>query len=72
MDLDLQLILERITMDNSLKGQVALVTGGTKGIGKAITDKFSALGMQLIVTARSEPKVKTDHDFIQADLSLPE
>lgn len=59
-------------MNNTLKGQIALVTGGTKGIGKAIVEKFSDLGIHVIVAARSEPKVNMDYHFIQADLSLPE
>ncbi|WP_314511993.1 SDR family oxidoreductase [Xanthocytophaga agilis] len=59
-------------MYNTLEGQIALVTGGTKGIGKAIVAKLSDLGAQVIVTARSEPKVKVGSHFIQADHSLPE
>jgi NAD(P)-dependent dehydrogenase (short-subunit alcohol dehydrogenase family) len=60
-------------MDNSLKGQVALVTGGTKGIGKAIADKLSNAGMQVIVTARTAPKENTNgQHFISADLTKPE
>ena len=35
-----------------LAGKTALVTGGTKGIGKAIADKLSQAGAQVIITAR--------------------
>lgn len=60
-------------MNISLKGQVALVTGGTKGIGKAIADKLSSAGAQVIVTARNTPKDKiSEQHFIAADLTLPE
>ncbi|MGS2737699.1 SDR family oxidoreductase [Sinomicrobium sp. M5D2P17] len=60
-------------MNISLKGQVALVTGGTKGIGKAIADKLSNAGAQVVVTARNEPKDKaSEHFFIAADLVQPE
>jgi NAD(P)-dependent dehydrogenase (short-subunit alcohol dehydrogenase family) len=60
-------------MDNSLKGQVALVTGGTKGIGKAIAEKLSNAGVQVVVTARTAPKESTvGQDFISADLTEPE
>jgi NAD(P)-dependent dehydrogenase (short-subunit alcohol dehydrogenase family) len=56
-----------------LKGQVALVTGGTKGIGKAIADKLSVRGAQVIVTARTAPAENTNgHYFIAADLTQPE
>lgn len=45
----------------------ALVTGGTKGIGKAIADKLAAEGIDVIVTARNP--TATQHQFIAADLS---
>jgi NAD(P)-dependent dehydrogenase (short-subunit alcohol dehydrogenase family) len=60
-------------MKNSLEGQVALVTGGTKGIGKAIADKLSSDGAKVVVTARSAPKENPNgHHFIAADLARPE
>lgn len=36
------------------KGKTALVTGGTRGIGRAIADKLSKLGAEVILTGRSE------------------
>ena len=60
-------------MDNTLKGQVALVTGGTKGIGKAIANKLSNRGAQVVITARTAPEENTNgHHFIAADLTQPE
>jgi NAD(P)-dependent dehydrogenase (short-subunit alcohol dehydrogenase family) len=45
-----------------------LVTGGTKGAGWAIADRFRRGGATVIITARSAPDTRTDN-FIQADLS---
>jgi NAD(P)-dependent dehydrogenase (short-subunit alcohol dehydrogenase family) len=56
-----------------LAGKVALVTGGTQGIGKAIAKRLQQSGAQVIVTARNHPG-ETDFNghFISADLSTPE
>jgi len=64
------IFLKHIGMNNSLKGQIALVTGGTKGIGKAIADKLSNEGASLIITGRTEPVENSfGHRFIAADHS---
>jgi len=57
---------------NEFKGKRVLVTGGTKGAGKAIADRFQQGGATVIITARSEPAEKTDNHFIQADVSTAE
>lgn len=57
-------------MEELLKGKVALVTGGTKGIGKAIADKLSSQGVQVVITARTAATgTQTGHHFIAADLT---
>ena len=40
-----------------LEGQVAVVTGGSKGIGRAIADAYAAEGCAVIVAARTESDV---------------
>ncbi|WP_318345514.1 SDR family oxidoreductase [Flagellimonas baculiformis] len=56
----------------SLNGKVALVTGGTKGIGKAITDRLIDEGATVFVTARTKPEDDKGYHFIASDLTRPE
>lgn len=42
----------------NLQNQVALITGASSGIGKAIAHNLDAAGMKLILTARSEDELK--------------
>ena len=56
-----------------LAGKTALVTGGTKGIGKAIADKLSQAGAQVIITARQHAgEANPAHHFIAADITQPQ
>jgi NAD(P)-dependent dehydrogenase (short-subunit alcohol dehydrogenase family) len=58
--------------NTELKGKIALVTGGTKGIGKAIADRLAHAGAKVIVTARNHPgQTDFNHHFIAADLAEP-
>jgi 2-keto-3-deoxy-L-fuconate dehydrogenase len=42
-------------MTRRLEGKRCIVTGGTKGIGRGIVNRFLAEGARCVVTARSEP-----------------
>lgn len=59
--------------DTELEGKIALVTGGTKGIGKAIAARLIQAGAKVIVTARNHPNESDlKYHFIAADLAKQE
>ena len=53
--------LEKNTLQlRKLKDQVAIVTGGTRGIGKAIAELYARHGAQVIITGRAEANPAAD------------
>jgi NAD(P)-dependent dehydrogenase (short-subunit alcohol dehydrogenase family) len=59
--------------NNELSGKIALVTGGTKGAGRAIAERLHKAGATVIITARNKPEeTLRDFHFIAANLSTPE
>ncbi len=58
---------------NELTGMTALVTGGTKGAGRAISQRLSDAGATVIITARqAQQYLPANAYFIAADLSQPD
>ncbi len=59
----------------NLKGKIALVTGGSKGIGKGIVEELSSHGAKVIFTSRANKgDVETGENvvFVQSDASKNE
>lgn len=61
---------QKFNFNNELSGRIALVTGATKGAGKAISERLLKAGATVIITARNKPEDENQHlHFIAADLS---
>jgi NAD(P)-dependent dehydrogenase (short-subunit alcohol dehydrogenase family) len=52
-----------------LHGQRALVTGGTRGMGRAIATRLAQAGATVLTTARTAPEPAPGTDFVAADVS---
>lgn len=55
-----------------LEGARALVTGGTRGIGKAAAAELKAAGARVLTTARSPSADVPKEELVEADLSTAE
>lgn len=64
---------QNFNFNNELSGKTALVTGGTKGTGKAIAERLLQAGATVIITARKAPENENSRlHFIPSDLSKAE
>lgn len=50
-------------------GTRVLVTGGTKGAGRATVERFLAGGARVVTAARGIPEPVDGAEFVQADLT---
>lgn len=49
-----------------MSGKVVIVTGGTKGVGKGITERFLEAGANVAICGRSEPEILPSYGDAQA------
>ena len=60
-------IPESIGLSNCLKGKVALIAGGTGGIGIEIAKDFLSSGAKVIIAGTNEEKLKKTIDELRSD-----
>lgn len=49
---------------NKLEGKIALITGGTSGIGKATAEQFVNEGAHVFITGRRDPELAAAELFV--------
>jgi NAD(P)-dependent dehydrogenase (short-subunit alcohol dehydrogenase family) len=49
-------------------GRVVIVTGGTRGVGRGIADRFIDVGADVVVCGRTAPEAPTGALFVAADV----
>ena len=54
-------------MNKIFEGKSAIITGGGRGIGKAVADAFSSFGASVVLNARNEREI----DAVTAGINKP-
>ena len=57
-------------MDLGLKDQIAVITGGSVGIGLAVAQSLAQEGVNLVLCARDEKRVVGEASKIQEDFGV--
>ena len=62
-----ELVKIPVLKNNLLENRVAIVTGGSSGIGLSIAEEFLRSGAEVIITGRNEEKLKKACDKLKEE-----
>ena len=59
--------MDRFTMTGLLEGKVAVVTGGSKGIGYSIAERFTKEGAKVVISSRNKEELEVAANELGSD-----